>query len=364
MRQNAAGTHYQWLDLLRFLAAFAVVLSHARGMIFEKYGALDPGSQGIGTFLFYFIARIGHEGVVIFFVLSGYLVAGKALERMTQGTFVPVDYAIDRITRIWVPLIPAMVLTAFLSNHFPAEIPSAPVWAGNLFGLQTVLVPNFCENAPLWSLAYEVWFYILAYALGRQYARKSVDAMSLVLFLICALIFTKLSVHYLACWFIGALFYLKPHRFSGRTNILISGLLVLASITALQLTSEGRFGFLAAWPEVRPGLELLLALSTASLCVSLVKLPPTPVSGWGVRLAAFSYTLYLVHYPLLCALVNHGWKRITVLNPVAYGWFSLIVLGCLIISWLMYLMFEKHTAFIRSKVKPVIFHFYPAQTNS
>jgi peptidoglycan/LPS O-acetylase OafA/YrhL len=363
MRQNATGIHYQWLDLTRFLAAFLVVLSHARGTVFEKYGALDPGSQGVVTFAFYFIARIGHEAVVVFFVLSGYLVAGKALERMIGGTFDQVDYAIDRVTRIWIPLIPALIFSAFLSNHFPTEIPGVWVWAGNLFGLQTVIVPNLCGNAPLWSLAYEIWFYILAYAIGRQLMRKSVDLISLFLFLSFALVFTKLSVHYLACWIIGALFYLKPHGLSVRTNLLISGPLLIASVIGLQLTSEGHFGFLSEWPDVRPVLELLLAVSTASLCVSLVTFPSNWISRVSVKFSAFSYTLYLVHYPILCALANHGWQRITVLNAAAYGLFALVVLGCLAVSWVMYLMFEKNTAFVRSKLKLVIRRFYPLQTD-
>jgi peptidoglycan/LPS O-acetylase OafA/YrhL len=363
MPQNEAAKHYQWLDLTRFLAAFLVVLSHARGTVFEKYSSLDPGSQGAVTFAFYFVARIGHEAVVVFFVLSGYLVAGKALERMIGGTFDQVDYAIDRVTRIWIPLIPALVFSALLSDHFPSEIPGAWVWAGNLFGLQTVVVPNLCGNAPLWSLAYEIWFYILAYAVGRQLTRKSVDLVSLFLFLSFALVFTKLSVHYLACWIIGALFYLKPHRLSVRTNLLISIPLMLASVIGLQLTSEGHFGFLSEWPDVRPLLELLLALSTASLCVSLVTFPSHWISRVSVKFSAFSYTLYLVHYPILCALTNHGFKRITVLNGTAYGMFALVVLGCVAVSWVMYWMFERNTAFVRSKVKLVIRRFYPVQTD-
>ena len=32
---------------------------------------------------------------------------------------------------------------------------------GNLFFLQTIFVPPFGSNAPLWSLSFEFWYYLL-----------------------------------------------------------------------------------------------------------------------------------------------------------------------------------------------------------
>ena len=38
---------------------------------------------------------------------------------------------------------------------------SVTAFIGNMFGLQTILVPSFGGNFPLWSLANETWYYIL-----------------------------------------------------------------------------------------------------------------------------------------------------------------------------------------------------------
>ena len=79
--------HFYWLDLIRFLAAFEVVLCHYRGFFFVEYGLLPAEQQNIFSQIFYFATRLGHEAVLIFFVLSGLLVGGKALDKARLGTF-------------------------------------------------------------------------------------------------------------------------------------------------------------------------------------------------------------------------------------------------------------------------------------
>lgn len=69
-------TYYYWLDLVRFIAAFLVLICHFRGAFFQEYTLLLGQQQNIVTFIFYSITRLGAEAVLIFFVLSGFLVGG------------------------------------------------------------------------------------------------------------------------------------------------------------------------------------------------------------------------------------------------------------------------------------------------
>lgn len=338
--------HYQWLDLLRFLAAFLVVLSHVRGFLFSDYGSLEHGSRGALTMLFYAFTRVGHEAVIVFFVLSGYLVGGKALERIAKGTFQPMEYVIDRISRIWLPLLPALVLSAcIVGGSWGVD-----VWFGNFFCLQDILVPPIGDNRPLWSLAYEVWFYVIIYSIGRQVAHKSIDPISFILLVLFFMVFTKLSIQYLACWLIGAMFYIRPHSLSNRSGLVAAGFVSLFSIVGLQLTSGGYLQ-MADSPTLRAGLEILLAGGAGLACVTLVKLRSNRISNFAPSLAAFSYTLYLTHYPLLVALRKSGWNLISVLNARAFGLFILAVAICLIVAWLLYLVFERNTGKVRSFLK-------------
>jgi len=68
------------LDVVRFLAAMWVMLSHA--------GAMGGG---------------GHA-VALFFVLSGYLIGGQLVcEKLTSGTVRLPEFYFKRVTRIWIP---------------------------------------------------------------------------------------------------------------------------------------------------------------------------------------------------------------------------------------------------------------------
>lgn len=95
--------HFYWLDALRFIAAFMVLLSHSRNTFFPAYGDLPVEQHNVLTMAFTMICRMGHEAVIIFFVLSGFLVGGRGFERIKDGTMKVKSYAIDRFSRIYPP---------------------------------------------------------------------------------------------------------------------------------------------------------------------------------------------------------------------------------------------------------------------
>ena len=88
-------TYFYWLDSLRFIAAFMVLLSHARNSFFPAFGDLPTDKQNIFSMAFTMFCRMGHEAVIVFFVLSGFLVAGRGLERIENGSMNVRNYAID-----------------------------------------------------------------------------------------------------------------------------------------------------------------------------------------------------------------------------------------------------------------------------
>ncbi|MDR1543302.1 MAG: acyltransferase [Prevotellaceae bacterium] len=150
--------HYPWLDLTRFIAAFMVLACHARSGAFVEYGLLPADQQNLLNFGIFSITRLGQEAVLAFFVLSGFLVGGKVIQRLKEGTFEIKSYAIDRAVRIFLPLI-ATLLFIIAINIITGKPNNALQLIGNLFSLQGIFVHP--ATAPLWSLAYEVWFYIL-----------------------------------------------------------------------------------------------------------------------------------------------------------------------------------------------------------
>ena len=61
---------------------------------------------------FEFIVGQGHTAVIIFFVLSGYLVGKHVYLAFNTGRWSWREYAIKRLSRLWIVLIPALILTA------------------------------------------------------------------------------------------------------------------------------------------------------------------------------------------------------------------------------------------------------------
>tara|TARA_R110002073_G_scaffold129900_2_gene276386 strand:+ start:1526 stop:2632 length:1107 start_codon:yes stop_codon:yes gene_type:complete len=143
-----------YLDFLRFFAAFLVLLFHSG----------DLYRTGLTIFSF------GPEAVIIFFVLSGFVIAYVAdTKELTLK-----HYAISRMARIYSVAIPAIILTAALDftgfsinaiaypegkqawDYAPIRVLSSLSFTNEIWNLSIQLF----SNVPYWSLNYEVWYYI------------------------------------------------------------------------------------------------------------------------------------------------------------------------------------------------------------
>lgn len=343
-----------WLDWLRFLAAFCVVIGHVRAFVLVDFSALATGDKNILSAAFFAATRLGYEAVIVFFVLSGYLVGGRAVLRAQAGKFQVADYAVDRSTRILVPLVPAVILT-YAIQSWVGSPDAISVVLGNIFGLQGIITPILSINGVLWTLSYEIWFYILCGAV----IYITLDGKSTYVILLCVvsfLVFTILDPTLLFCWVFGALAYIwNPARWTLGTLIL--GLIL--AVTGVFFRQFGSPGSMHSSWLIQPPIELSTALFAAgiSLLVAQATRFPVPVSRageWvyrqGAMLATFSYTLYLVHYPII-ALLMHNRAPARELNPDVFAVMGGLTLLCLMASYLFFQLFENNTHLIRKKVK-------------
>jgi peptidoglycan/LPS O-acetylase OafA/YrhL len=350
--------HFYWLDWIRFLAAFVVVFAHAKQNIFGDYVQLAAISKTTATAFFYFFFRLGNESVIVFFVLSGFLVGGLSIERILQGTFDLASYSIDRGVRIYMPLIPALVLSGIIALCTGKSL-NGWEFVGNLLQLQGVLVDNFASNGPLWSLAYECWYYLAIPCFFLFFTRKQQWHIWLASIVVFFAIFTKLEVVYLFCWFIGALFYFNRPKNHCLLDLSLAAVLILLGLAFSQLNTASRSIQVSQYADIIPGgavSQLIFATGCAFFIRAAAISKPhrifiQKIESYGTFLASFSYTLYLIHYPILRILAPYFKLNDGIIDYYAIVKLGIAVMICLISAYLFYLLFERNTTIVKQWVK-------------
>ena len=220
------------LDLLRALAAFLVLFYHWKAMFFVDYPQI-PAHRWLFA-VPYVIASAGHQAVLIFFVLSGYLISGSVFRSLEGGYWRWRSYLTHRFVRLYVVLIPGLLLCAACDwiglhySHVPnlyngvsakthlidvGQTMTLPAFLGNLAFLQTIFVPAFGSDGALWSLANEFWYYML-FPLGLLALRKTTRFVWRIVFAVLFLgvgWFTRSAILLLfPVWLAGTMLALLP----------------------------------------------------------------------------------------------------------------------------------------------------------
>lgn len=349
MRSSISPELSRTLDVLRGIAAILVVIQHARTYLFADIEALP--TQPLAVRGVYFITGFGHAAVMIFFVLSGFLVGGRALADIESGHFSWRGYLLQRGTRLWVVLFPALVLTAAwdhagllitahpytLAAHFRTNTLGAYAWTveghglgafiGNALFLTNILVPTFGTNGALWSLGSEFWYYVLfplaAIAVVEGIGRRSEarDARPdrrrlLIAVALLALLAWWIEWQILewgAIWLIGTAVARMPRlRLSRRASVRLAGAFGVALVGVLAFHRITTNDITFARDATAGGLCALVlyalrcapddASDDASERGDESARVPSRLAAPFIGIAGFSYTLYLVHEPPLALL--------------------------------------------------------------
>ena len=317
------------LEALRGLAAMYVVVHHTLPSRYYIEG------WNIAT-----INRFGQEAVLLFFILSGFVIRYAFAKHPGQSFR---DYFRRRFLRIYVPLAAVLAL-GYLARSYDAGQwidPRPTQLLGNLAMLQdyadvkpNVPVGTYLGNDPLWSLAYEWWFYMLFFPVmtlvrGRDRRDALVFGTGLcACVLYCFLpIFPVRVAMYFGIWWSGA--YMAERYLEGRLNGLrdvarpLLALGACAAVMALNVADKlPELG--PRTPGFYPWLELRHFVSAALLIVCGVLWRR---AGWPLfaalvgpfaLVAPVSYTVYISHDYLMVHATYLDFIENRVLQWVAY----------------------------------------------
>ncbi len=288
------------LETLRAISAVIVVIAHSFQIFISGYHPYE----------FYYAGLLAQASVMMFFVLSGLLIGLSINNNISRngGFFDVLGYAKSRLIRIYPPLIISLIVTIILSftviylfgvtsgyssphkylqGHnfsFEAKEYLATITFTNMFTYRQV-----ASNGALWSLPFEAWLYFVA---GMIMLRSWFSVSIAIVLLILLSNANQNFVVFASVW--GLSFALSPLVFSGSR---------MKAILAIVLSALSALIYFKLWHQSATSqkndlyLYATLGFSFISIICLIIQLDVKIKVIYFI--ARSSYTLYLLHYPMI-----------------------------------------------------------------
>ena len=324
------------LDMLRLGAALTVLFAHAQDMWLPSttQDASRPGEAA-------------HSAIVVFFVLSGFVIAHTTSARQRGlGEFLQA-----RWSRLFSMVVPALLLTAIVEFVVRAQGDPGLVaeYVRGAFGPRYMVTGLFLNetwffsaappaNGALWSLSFEFWYYMifgLWFCTGRGWR-------SWLLALAACLVAGPKILLMMPIWLMGCAACLLP-RPALRAPLRWAGVALALGAAAFVVARVPPWPYPIGVPPFFFANEFVT--DTASgLCVAialwLLPAGPSAVAGGPIdrfrALADLTFPIYVLHFPLLIL-----WRVCFGLRVEDRGQYALALTSVLIVAAILGLVLER-----------------------
>ena len=353
-----------FLNFSRAIAALLVLFFHIRTALVVPYDSLEAHSWL--TRAIFVVSTFGHDAVIIFFVLSGYLVGGAVLKIDPKSSHDFQEYWIDRSVRIGPVLIAATAFSVVLQHMAPLFGCNDTIVTtlGNALALENFLVKPLCNNLPLWSISNEVVYYFAFPVMIAAFSRVfsvwlAISLACVTLVFILSLSLTPLDdtsiVFDFPLWLIGAALWFVPGNFQRLRWLALLG------VAGALLFGRLEFGKSHFW------LRDLSLAATFSFLLAIFFYRPMPQSGVRATVAGYvangsrwfadlSFSLYVTHYPLIKLYIylmqNSGRHevRYTAITPRILLEFMGLSAFCILFAFGFSLLCERPRRFFKRTI--------------
>lgn len=348
----------RFLDVIRGISAIVVMVFHVILIYILPKVGLRGYLDGVAELL-------ASYAVMAFFVISGFVITISILKNIERndGQFKLSEFLSSRLVRLYPPLIFSLILTIGvygLIHNFHLHGSETFRLAGDLFAIREKAILDWDNilwsllflqgffskeaapslNGSLWSLSYELWYYMAAMFFTSWLVNKrQFWGWSLILVIILPMVYLEhiRFFAFLSTWLAGsvwALLYINRQTIEKQFKVLFWPIVV--GLTALVIFIVYKNDHLVI---ANPYTDFL-SMITQSLICWLGMLVAMRFILWQERrslnffradqLAKFSYTLYVIHFPLLILGFSFLHPLLHSLNWV-YSGITGVLLGLVII---------------------------------
>jgi len=330
------------LEALRGVAILLVVLFHLHGMATGRSFATPAATSLAGAFVL-----AGHTGVTLFFVLSGFLLARPFVAEAAGGPRVHRRaYLTRRALRILPAYAVAVVIASIDCATRPAELLRGVPYLFFLDAVPGLTTPLTPWSEVWWTLATEAQFYLalpLLAWLGRAGGWRVAIGLAVAYLVAWASLATGLvrmgsltgtvalfgslfgrgplfALGATAAWFLPDLesrsrgsAWARP----GVADLVLLGLVVGLALLLRRVVAASYLAAEVGWPWWHVVEGALWTGVLLLLLIAPLRLKPILCNSVLGRLGLWSYSLYLIHFPLIWYVFD---RRRGTLRPVLDAW--------------------------------------------
>ncbi|MDB5826416.1 MAG: acyltransferase [Variovorax sp.] len=303
MASGAGRDRIPLIDLMRLMAAMAVMVFHYGFLGGVNNGIIDVYSPELGEF-----AKYGYLGVDIFFVISGLVIAWSA-----EGSGAA-PFAWKRFLRIYPTFVFSAAVTAlviYLANDPNFSVSWLQVLAHLFVDSRRVGEPLL--DGSYWTIVFEVIFYVMVtVCLSFPALRRRADALLwlwLGVSILNAFVLHTRALSYFAIadyagLFVCGIAIYRLHR--GRTTFGNIALLVVAlCYVADRALVSANTRFDAAGVDWSPAVVLMILAAGVLLIYASLRIRTGKRTGRFLKqCGALTYPLYLLHGTIGAILIN------------------------------------------------------------
>lgn len=360
-----------YFDLVRGLSAQLVVLGHASVLALPALFAARGRDGRLGARPDQF--HVQSYGVVIFLVLSGYLITMSVQRRRRDPSYGFRAYLVDRWARIFTPLLPAMVAVVLIdrlvfsgsaSSRFIVVRHDITTVLSNLLMLQDnsvlrqaaaatgapLAARSLGSAAPWWTVALEWWIYVgfglvALVLLHRPTTGRGLSALPALVFAAATVLGTvETGSGLMLSWLVGFAYAWWAPAMRAVPRSVHAGLTVLAVLWLWWCFDVVHLGVYAPTVCVLTGVAVVSGFHMLDWSRVL-----GPARGPVAFVSDYSYSLYLVHFSVMIWLVHLVEGRVTGIEL-----YVLLVAAGNGAGVLWWWLFERHFGRVRDTLRRVV----------